>query len=95
MLATKIEAFHGRGNKDFLGSHDFEDIVTVVAGRFEIADEIAQQKAELKQYIKDFFNDIISNTEFITALPGHVSDGPIMMQRVQTVINRIKKIISS
>jgi hypothetical protein len=26
-LATKIEAFYGRGKKDFLASHDMEDII--------------------------------------------------------------------
>jgi hypothetical protein len=95
LLATKIEAFYGRGNKDFLGSHDFEDIVTVVAGRVEIVDEVAQEKVELKQCIKGFFENIIDNTEFLTALPGHLNDGPITMQRVQAVIERINKIISS
>ena len=35
-LATKIEAFHGRGNGDYLGSHDMEDIVTLIDGREEI-----------------------------------------------------------
>ena len=39
-LATKIEAFKSRGNNDFLGSHDFEDIITVIAGCVEIAEEI-------------------------------------------------------
>lgn len=33
LLATKIEAFKTRGNSDFLGSHDFEDIITVIAGQ--------------------------------------------------------------
>src|SRR5208283_2177257 len=32
-LATKMEAFHGRGQNDFRMSHDLEDIVTVVDGR--------------------------------------------------------------
>ena len=27
-LATKMEAFLGRGHGDFLGSHDFEDMMT-------------------------------------------------------------------
>ena len=32
-MATKIEAFYGRGGDDFLGSHDMEDIITVIDGR--------------------------------------------------------------
>lgn len=93
LLATKIEAFRARGNQDFLGSHDFEDIITVVAGRSEIADEIALEKENLRLYLKIFFKEIVDNTEFKTALPGHVSDGPITLQRIITVQDRIKKII--
>lgn len=32
-IATKLEAFKGRGMGDFLVSHDIEDIITVVDGR--------------------------------------------------------------
>jgi hypothetical protein len=35
-VATKFEAFHGRGNNDHLASHDLEDIITVVDGRPEL-----------------------------------------------------------
>ena len=39
-IATKLEAFKGRGNSDFLASHNLEDIVTVVDGRPQLADEL-------------------------------------------------------
>jgi predicted nucleotidyltransferase len=32
-IATKLEAFKGRGMGDFLGSHDLEDLVSVFDGR--------------------------------------------------------------
>jgi len=32
-LATKLEAFHGRGQFDYRKSHDLEDIVTILDGR--------------------------------------------------------------
>lgn len=47
-LATKIEAFKTRGKNDFLGSHDFEDIITVIAGCMNIADEVALANRDLK-----------------------------------------------
>ena len=40
-IATKLEAFHGRGANDIAASHDLEDIVTLVDGRPEIVPEIA------------------------------------------------------
>jgi hypothetical protein len=94
LLATKIEAFKTRGNSDFLGSHDFEDIITVIAGRIEIADEVCLATKNLKTHLKQFFAEIINDDNFRTALPGHLNDGPVTIQRIQTVQNRIKQIIS-
>ncbi len=92
-LATKIEAFRKRGNNDFLASHDFEDIITVIAGRVEIAEEVASVDNDLKIHLKLAFEEILKNDQFEQVLPGHVSDGPVTMQRVQTVIDRIQGII--
>ncbi|MBX9585835.1 MAG: hypothetical protein K2X50_01125 [Gammaproteobacteria bacterium] len=92
-LATKIEAFQTRGNNDFLASHDFEDIITVIAGRVNIAEEVASSSAELKAHLKLTFSDILKDAQFEQALPGHISDGPITLQRVQTVMERINKIV--
>ena len=39
-VATKLEAFRGRGRGDMVTSHDLEDIVTVVDGRPELVNEI-------------------------------------------------------
>ena len=38
-VATKLEAFAGRGGGDFLGSHDLEDVLNIVDGREELAEE--------------------------------------------------------
>ena len=40
-VATKLEAFFGRGKGGFDESHDIEDIVNVVDGRAEWVDEVA------------------------------------------------------
>lgn len=39
LLATKLEAFHGRGHSDLLASRDFADIVALVDGRSELVAE--------------------------------------------------------
>lgn len=94
LLATKIDAFKSRGKGDFFGSHDFEDIITVIAGRVEVVDEIAAEEDALKSHVKIFFNSIITNANFQQALPGHVNDGPITLERVQMVMERLEKIIA-
>lgn len=40
-VATKIEAFLGRGNGEYYMSHDLEDIVTVLNGRAELVNEVS------------------------------------------------------
>lgn len=39
-IATKLEAYRGRGGDDPLGSHDLEDVVIVVDGREELLAEV-------------------------------------------------------
>ncbi|WP_212590933.1 hypothetical protein [Bordetella genomosp. 5] len=36
-IATKLEAFVGRGGGDFMSSHDMEDVLNIIDGREELA----------------------------------------------------------
>lgn len=92
LLATKIEAFHARGNRDFLASHDFEDIINVISGRVEIVEEVNLESEELKNHLKNFFEQMLNDNEFITALPAHINEGPATEQRLAIVTSRIRKI---
>ncbi|HXH55577.1 MAG TPA: hypothetical protein VNK03_07550 [Gammaproteobacteria bacterium] len=93
-IATKIEAFRTRGNNDILGSYDFEDIITIVAGRLDIGNEIASASNKLKLFLKQFFEELLKNPKFEPNLSGHLNDGPasVTMQRVRKVMSLIKKI---
>jgi hypothetical protein len=94
-LATKFEAFKTRGNNDLWSSHDYEDIVSVVAGRINIVEEVETANPELREHLKDEFKRVLQNNQFEATLPGHVNDGPATMQNVQVVINRINQIIKN
>ena len=39
-LATKLEAFDGRGHGDYLLSHDMEDLIAVLDGRFFLRSDL-------------------------------------------------------
>jgi predicted nucleotidyltransferase len=52
-IATKLEAYKGRGKRDPLSSHDIEDILTVVDGRPELADDILASDSLLRAYIAE------------------------------------------
>lgn len=94
-IATKIEAFKTRGNNDLLASHDFEDILTIIAGRFEIVDEIKNTNSVLKNHLQKTFQTIMKNDQFLQVLPGHLNEGPlsVVMQRVNRVVQKIEAII--
>lgn len=91
-LATKLEAFKTRGHSDYLASHDFEDIVTVIDGRKEIVDEIAQAERTVQNFIAQEFQNFIGDNYFYDALPGHLNYSDIIDTRVDLVFDRFSKI---
>ena len=73
-VATKLEAFLSRGRGDVLSSHDLEDVLNVVDGRPELADELATASPALRQAVASIVGQLLSNPDFINALPGLVAD---------------------
>ncbi len=71
-LITKLEAFAGRGQGDFLMSHDIEDIVAVMDGRPELVTEMTQTTPELQRVLSQHFQDLLKNRRFLEALAGHL-----------------------
>jgi hypothetical protein len=51
LLATKFEAFRGRGKGDLLGSKDFEDIVALIDGRSSLLEEVDAVPSNVRRYI--------------------------------------------
>jgi hypothetical protein len=72
-LATKLAAFRDRGHSDLYGSHDLEDIVTIVEGCRNIVQEVANSSAEVRKFIADDFSVIMQHRDFDDALVGHLS----------------------
>ena len=93
-LATKLDAFHGRGNDDYQMSHDLEDIITVIDGRAEIIREIADCVQELRLYLSNEFRALLSNAAFRDSLPGYLLPDTASQQRIGIVVERIQQIIT-
>jgi hypothetical protein len=70
--ATKIEAFRGRGDGDYLASHDIEDLIAVVDGRAEIVEEMRSAPGDLRAYVAEAIGQMLGVTSFIDAIPGHL-----------------------
>jgi len=88
-IATKLEAFFGRGNGDFWGSHDMEDIVTVIDGRSGILDELSGIEAELKEYIAKAISVLINAKGFQEALSGHLPPDLASQERLPLLWRRL------
>lgn len=91
-IATKLEAFRGRGKRDYLGSHDLEDLLSVVDGRGELLDELAGCDDELRNYISKEIGALLRNDNFIAALPGHLPADPGAQARLPQLISRLRSI---
>ena len=81
-IATKLEAFKGRGNSDYLASHDMEDVVTVIDGRATLLDEIMRSDPTLREYLVAEFSALLGNPKFIEALSGHLPGDAGSQQRL-------------
>ncbi len=91
-LATKIEAFYGRGENDYFRSHDIEDIITVIDGRKEIVDEIKFSSSDLKAFLSDKIQGFLDSEAFMESLSGHLLPDEASQARLPFIIQRLEKI---
>ncbi len=93
-LATKIEAFKARGKLDYLASHDFEDIISVIDGRLGIVKEVQHSNLELRQYLSKEFQNFTSSRAFHDALPGHFNQyGQLVEDKIDWLLDKISLMI--
>jgi len=90
-VATKLEAFRGRGRGDYATSRDLEDLLAVIDGRETIVEEIAGV-AETRSYIAEQFRSLLANQAFNDALPGYLLPDPGSRRRLPILITRIIEI---
>lgn len=95
-LATKIEAFKSRGKGDFLGSRDFGDVIALIDGRAELEREVAAGDPDLRKYLAEEFEAMLSNPRFEDGVSGALRGDVTSQRRVDLVVKpRIRLIISS
>lgn len=89
-IATKLEAFHDRGNEDFTLSHDIEDIIAVIDGRPELLEELKTASMDLRKYIANQFDELTSNREFIDAIGMYLMPDAGSQARAKLILNRMQ-----
>jgi predicted nucleotidyltransferase len=90
LLATKLEAFSDRGREDFYSSPDIEDIVAVLDGCPDLKERIQSAPADVRSYLADKFQELLSNDRFVGNLPGHVLDRANSEVRAARVLALLK-----
>ena len=91
-VATKFEAFHGRGKNDYLASHDLEDLITVIDGRQELIEEIQNSDRELRHYIAVELSKLLDERDFQLALPGQLPGDAASQARLSELMRRMRMI---
>ena len=92
LVASKLDAFYGRGGGDYRASHDIEDIINLVDGRPELVQEIAEGPQEVRSYLTEEFDDLLAQQAFTSAIPFHFAPDAPNQNRVPIVVERLRKI---
>ena len=90
-VALKLEAFEERGQKDFLGSTDFEDVICLFNGRESIVDEIASCDA-LRAGLAAKFSEYLESPELDDAVEGFVQTESNPENRKRCIVERFWKV---
>jgi predicted nucleotidyltransferase len=91
-LATKLEAFSGRGNNDYLFSHDLGDLVSVLDGRDALIDECRASPQELRAYLSERFTGLLTSPAFIESLPGHLPGDAASQERAPELEEKLRRL---
>jgi len=91
-IATKIEAFESRGEKDYILSHDIEDAISVIDGRKNIVSEIGSAPDEIKVFLSNKFKQLMEQSRFEEALSGYLPPDTASQNRLDSLISKLEGI---
>ena len=92
LIATKLEAFYSRGGGDYRSSHDLEDILIVLDGREELANELRDAPEEVRSYIAATFGKLLADEDFRAAVPEHLLPDDASQARSAIILARMEQI---
>jgi predicted nucleotidyltransferase len=96
LIATKLEAFAGRGRGDYLGSRDFADIVSLLDGRAEIVDEVRSSPNELREYVAEELQDHRADPRFLDGVYGGLLPDDASQARAELIVlPRVEAVIAA
>jgi predicted nucleotidyltransferase len=91
-IAIKLEAFQDRGNGDYIGSKDIEDIVQVLDGRMELHEEIVKAEPELREFLATEFHRLLGEEAFVEAISAHLLPDAASQAREVIILEKIRRV---
>lgn len=91
-IATKLEAFAGRGKGDYLFSHDLGDVLSVVDGRETLVTECQQSDPDLRAYLRNWAMRLLAAPAFLEALPGHLPGDAASQERLPDLTATLQRL---
>jgi hypothetical protein len=93
LVATKLDAWRGRGGGDLLASRDAEDLVRLVDGRDALVDEITASSAEVREAIGRGVAGILAHRDSDYLLEGALAGyGAAARLRADRAADRLRQI---
>lgn len=89
-LATKLTAFHDRGRKDPISSHDLEDIIAVIDGRESLVSELQAAPPDLRAFVAAAWRDFLGTDDVPALLAAHLAPDETSQSRAGVVLSRIE-----
>jgi len=90
-IATKLEAYRGRGNNDPIGSKDITDIIALFDGRPSLVGEIKRADQDIREYISVQLAELLENPDFDYAVQGatrsYQGRENLIFQRIEYVVD--------
>jgi predicted nucleotidyltransferase len=86
LIATKLEAFAGRGRDDYMASRDFADLVSLFDGRAELVEEIAEAPVELRAYLAAEIARHQRHRRFLEGIYGGLAPDAASQDRAERIV---------
>jgi hypothetical protein len=92
LIATKFEAFKGRGHGDYRASRDLEDIVALVDGRAELVGEVRTSPDSIRDYLAKEFGSLLELPSIEEVISSLVLPDSTSQSRTTLIFSRFQAI---
>ena len=91
-MATKLEAWKGRGGNNALDSRDIEDLLLLVDGREPLIDEVKRAPEPLGSYIATELQVLLDNRDFEMAVESQTQGDTARRNRLRFRLEQLARI---